>query len=87
MLKLKTVNFEEQKFQIHCLDQTYPEQREWAIGRNPSCELVLSSPEVSRVHGKIYYGDDCYHFMDVGSTSGSLLNGELLPANENETAT
>jgi glycine betaine catabolism B len=82
MLKLKSVNFEEQKFQIHCLDQSNPEQLEWTIGRNPSCELILSSPEVSRVHGKICYGDDCYHFMDIGSTSGSLLNGELIPAHE-----
>jgi ferredoxin-NADP reductase len=82
MLKLKSVNFEQQQFQIHQLDQSYPGQLEWAIGRNITCDLVLSSPEVSRVHGRIFYNEDTYHFVDVGSTSGSLLNGEVIPAND-----
>ena len=82
MLKLKSVNFEQQQFQIHCLDQTYAGQLEWMVGRNPSCDLVLPSPEVSRVHGRIIYSENAYHFIDVGSTSGSLLNGEAVPIND-----
>ncbi|GAB4386375.1 MAG: hybrid-cluster NAD(P)-dependent oxidoreductase [Elainellaceae cyanobacterium] len=82
MLKLKSVNFEQQQFQMHQLDQSYAGQVEWMIGRNTTCDLVLSSPEVSREHGRIFYKDDAYHFVDIGSTSGSLLNGELINATD-----
>jgi ferredoxin-NADP reductase len=78
MLKLKSVNFEQRQFQNHHLDQSYPGQTEWVIGRNTTSDLVLPSPEVSRVHGQIIYNDDTYHFVDVGSTSGTLLNGEAV---------
>jgi glycine betaine catabolism B len=80
MLKLKSVNFDQQDFQIHALDAEYPDQTEWLIGRKPTCDIVLPCPEVSRVHGRIAYHDDAYHFIDVGSTGGSLLNGERIDA-------
>ena len=82
MLKLKSVNFEQQQFEVHQLHQSYPGQLEWLIGRNTDCDLVLLSPEVSRVHGRIFFVDDHYYFTDIGSTSGSLLNGDFIPINE-----
>ncbi|MBE9180085.1 FHA domain-containing protein [Oculatella sp. LEGE 06141] len=82
MLRLKSVNFEQQQFQKHHLDQTRPDQMEWSIGRHNTCDVVLPSPEVSRVHGRIVFKGDAYHFIDVGSTSGSLLNGEVISAND-----
>jgi glycine betaine catabolism B len=82
MLKLKSVNFEQQQFEVHQLEQSYPGQLEWLIGRNTDCDLVLLSPEVSRVHGRIFFVDDHYYFVDIGSTSGSLLNGDIIPVNE-----
>lgn len=82
MLKLKSVNFEQQRFQIHRLDQSFPGQMEWMIGRNTTCDLILPSPEVSRVHGRIFFNENAYHFADIGSTSGTLLNGEVVPVNE-----
>lgn len=82
MLKLKSVNFEQQQFQIHQLEPSRPGQSEWVIGRNPACDLVLPSPEVSRMHGRIVYSNDTYYYIDVGSTAGSLLNGEAVPVNE-----
>ncbi len=83
MLNLKSVNFEQQQFQNHCLKQIHTEQTEWLIGRNTTCDLVLASPEVSRVHGRIVYIDNAYYYIDDGSTSGSLLNGESIPVNDN----
>lgn len=85
MLKLKSVNFEQRQFQNHHLEQSHPGQMEWSIGRNTTSDLVLPNPEVSRIHGQITYGDDAYHYVDVGSTSGSLLNGEMLSANDRRT--
>ncbi|MGV0027204.1 FHA domain-containing protein [Phormidesmis priestleyi] len=82
MLILKSVNFEQQEFQNHQLEESYPGQTEWVIGRNTTCDLVLTSPEVSRIHARIVRLDDAYYFVDVGSTSGSLLNGEIVPVDE-----
>jgi ferredoxin-NADP reductase/ferredoxin len=82
MLKLKSVNFERQQFQTHQLERSRTGDLEWVIGRSSGCDLVLPNSEVSRVHGRIIYTDGAYHFIDEGSTSGSLLNGEVVPANE-----
>lgn len=82
MLILKSVNFEQQQFQHHQLEQSYPGQKEWLIGRNSTCDLVLSSPEVSRIHGRIIRSDDAYYFVDNDSTSGSLLNGKMVAAQD-----
>ncbi|MDX2231144.1 MAG: FHA domain-containing protein [Leptolyngbyaceae cyanobacterium bins.349] len=82
MLKLKSVNFDQRQFQTHQLMPTYSGQVEWLIGRNPTCDLVLTNREVSRVHGRIVYHNTAYHFVDVGSTSGSLLNGDSVPVND-----
>lgn len=53
------------------------------IGRNPKCDLVLSSPEVSRVHGRILYVDGQYYFTDLGSTDGSQVNNQVIQTNQN----
>ncbi|HEY9642886.1 MAG TPA: FHA domain-containing protein [Coleofasciculaceae cyanobacterium] len=82
MLKIKSVNFEQQEFGMHTLVQSYPEQLEWVIGRYATCDLVLSAQEVSRVHGRIIYQEGNYYFLDEGSTSGSSLNGEIVEAND-----
>lgn len=82
MLILKSINFEQREFQTHQLEAAQSGQTEWVIGRHTTCDLVLMSPEVSRVHGRIIYLDNAYHFIDVGSASGSLLNGENLLVDE-----
>jgi ferredoxin-NADP reductase/ferredoxin len=82
MLTLKSINFEQQQFQIHQLQQSHPEKMEWLIGRSTACDLVLPNPEVSRVHGRIIYLDDAYYFTDMGSSFGSSLNGKSIAANE-----
>ncbi len=82
MLTLKSINFEQQVFQQHQLKQAHPGQSEWSIGRHPGCDLVLPGAAVSRVHGKIVYCDDTYHFIDTNSKCGSLLNGNIVTPNE-----
>ncbi|MBD1846074.1 FHA domain-containing protein [Cyanobacteria bacterium FACHB-63] len=81
MLMLKSVNFEQGEFQVHQL-RSHPDQTEWVIGRSMTCDLVLASPEISRVHGRIIYRNSAYYFIDTGSASGSMLNGEIVPAEE-----
>jgi len=82
MLILKSVNFEQQQFQKHHLKQAYPGQTEWVIGRSTACDLVLANPEVSRLHGRIVFDDHAYYFIDLGSTSGSVINGDTVPVND-----
>ncbi len=53
------------------------------IGRHHGCDIVLDSPEVSRVHARIVYREGQYYFTDLGSTGGSQVNGEEAPTNEN----
>jgi glycine betaine catabolism B len=77
MLKLKSVNFEQQDFRNHHIELD-PSRPEHLIGRGPSCDIVLSSPDVSRIHGKIAYQDGGYHFIDVGSTSGTTIRGQII---------
>lgn len=84
MLKLKSFNFEQQQFQDFELEQSYPGQVAWILGRNTNCDLVLPNPDVSRVHGRIFYSGNCYYFVDIGSSSGTLLNGETLETNEKQ---
>jgi glycine betaine catabolism B len=75
MLQLKAVNFTTQQFKKYNLTPT-SNSPQWSIGRNPDCDVMLDGPEISRIHGSITYADDAYQFTDMGSTSGSILNGD-----------
>jgi predicted component of type VI protein secretion system len=44
------------------------------IGRHPSCDLVLDSAEVSRIHGRICFQDGQYFYTDIGSINGSQID-------------
>ncbi|MBE9180896.1 FHA domain-containing protein [Oculatella sp. LEGE 06141] len=57
-------------------------QGQGLIGRHPNCDIVLSSPEVSRVHGRIVYQAGQYYYTDLGSTGGSLVNNKSVQTNQ-----
>ncbi|MDJ0692976.1 FHA domain-containing protein [Mastigocoleus sp. MO_188.B34] len=52
------------------------------IGRHPSCDLILNSPEISRVHAIIlgHQGNHC--FIDLASTDGSRINNQEVEFNQ-----
>ena len=81
MLKLKSLNYQIGTFQEHELNPSQTACREWIIGRVAACDLVLASPEVSRVHGRIEYHQGQYFFSDLGSTDGSRINHEQTEIN------
>ncbi|BAY13741.1 FHA domain-containing protein [Calothrix sp. NIES-2098] len=54
---------------------------ECIIGRAPDSDLVLDSPDVSRVHGKFFLQSGNYYFCDLGSRNGSIINGKLAEKN------
>ena len=82
-MKIKIFNNQTNEFQEKVLTPEIGRQGECLIGRHPSCDLVLNSPEVSRVHGRIFYQSGQYYFTDLGSTDGSRLNNEELIVNRN----
>ena len=46
-------------------------------------DVVLADPSVSRVHARIYKGEDgCIEIRDLDSTNGTYINGEKLDPNE-----
>ena len=65
------------------------DKREVLIGRRPTNDVVLASPDVSGVHACLRRDGDEVTLVDLGSTNGSLVNGRrvqlsgpLMPADE-----
>ncbi|NJL39659.1 MAG: FHA domain-containing protein [Leptolyngbyaceae cyanobacterium SM1_4_3] len=83
MLKVKLFNSQTGDFQETALTpQTMP-QSECLIGRASTCNLILDSLEVSRVHGKVKFQEGEYYYIDMGSANGSHVNNEPARANQN----
>jgi methylglyoxal synthase len=53
-----------------------PTKGEWLIGRSPDSDLLLDSPDISRVHAKFFAKGGNYYFCDLGSRNGSIFNGK-----------
>lgn len=56
-------------------------QDETVIGREPDHGIAIDFGAISREHGKFLRVRNHWFYMDLGSTNGSWLNGEVLPAN------
>lgn len=54
---------------------------ECIVGRSPECDLPLEGADLSRQHGRFLLKDNSYYFADLGSSNGSLFNGELAEPN------
>jgi pSer/pThr/pTyr-binding forkhead associated (FHA) protein len=57
-------------------------QGENTIGRRPANNIVIPDPYVSGSHAVITAADGSFSLTDVGSTNGTLVNGERLAPNE-----
>lgn len=52
------------------------------IGRRDDCAVCLPGNTISRRHAQIRHTDGQYHLTDLGSTNGTVLNGEMLVGEE-----
>ncbi len=46
------------------------------VGRDRLCEICIEDVQVSRFHGLFARSNDGVHYLDLGSTNGSAVNGE-----------
>lgn len=75
-----------------CLVQIYPadiidgmilmEQDTVVVGRDQQCDLQLEDSSVSRRHAEFRRVNDSYDLCDMGSTNGTLVNGERIVNHE-----
>ncbi|HEX8284389.1 MAG TPA: FHA domain-containing protein [Pyrinomonadaceae bacterium] len=54
------------------------------IGRQPSCELVLNHPTVSRLHAGVNLAGGRYYLYNFSSSSGTTLNGRVVATESGE---
>jgi len=52
------------------------------IGRRNDCAVSLPGNTISRRHAQIRHADGQYFLTDLGSTNGTMLNGETLVGEE-----
>src|SRR5438093_9805626 len=64
------------------------EKPEIVLGKSADCDVVLSSPKVSRRHARIAVHDGGLMIEDLKSTNGTFVNGQALsgasPLGEND---
>jgi hypothetical protein len=82
MIKIRAIYYQTGESQEKILTPETLTQGGGLIGRNPNCDLVLNSPEVSRVHGRIMYHAGQYYYTDLGSTDGSQVNNQAAQTNQ-----
>ena len=56
--------------------------RECLVGRHESCGIQLNSPQVSRIHGRIFLWNGQYCYSDLKSADGSRVNNRPIEGNE-----
>ncbi|HVE73071.1 MAG TPA: adenylate/guanylate cyclase domain-containing protein [Thermoanaerobaculia bacterium] len=71
-----------EQLQIHYVDLGVPRiadvRSELSIGRTEGNDLVLNHPSVSRKHARIEVRDNHWWIVDIKSTNGVKLNGNLI---------
>ena len=68
-----------QFFSVVGRSQMLPVTRQFAIGRDPACDVVISSPQVSRQHARLVpAGGGTFVLEDLGSTNGTFLDGQRI---------
>ncbi len=55
---------------------------EYILGRFPTTDIVIPDPYVSRRHARIFYRDGKWFIEDIGSTNGTIVDGDDIRGKE-----
>jgi hypothetical protein len=58
------------------------EGRVMTVGRQSTCDITITDPNISRQHAEIRPHDDGYLLVDLGSTNGTRINGARIAQHE-----
>jgi glycine betaine catabolism B len=83
MLHAKILNLKTDEFREIVLSPELNPYGECMIGRHPSCDLILDTPEISGFHAKIIFQNGEYLFENLNGVKGCRLNHHSLQLNEN----
>ncbi len=61
-----------------------PEDGSLLVGRDPTCDLVIDHPSVSRHHARVFVRDGVVSIVDLGSANGTHVLGRRLARGEEE---
>ncbi len=81
-VKIKAIDTETSEFKEKILTLATGVKGDCLLGRHPSCDLVLDSAEVSRIHGRIWCQDGQCFYTDLGSTDGSQIDDREIGVNQ-----
>ncbi len=56
------------------------DKAELILGRDPSVDILINSPDVSRRHARLVRTEQGYQLEDLGSSNGTFVNGNQLAA-------
>jgi ABC-type multidrug transport system ATPase subunit/pSer/pThr/pTyr-binding forkhead associated (FHA) protein len=56
------------------------DQAAFTIGRYPDNDIALAHSYVSGNHGRLESRDGIWHYIDLGSTNGTFINGRRMPS-------
>ncbi len=59
------------------------ESASFVIGRDPDCDVSISSSGISRKHARIFTQDQCCFIEDLGSSNGTLVDGQKVHGQRN----
>jgi len=54
----------------------------WLVGSDPSCDIVIAEPTVSARHCRLNRLSQGFTVEDLGSTNGTFVDGQRLPARQ-----
>ena len=80
-IQIKKLNGQTTQFKEKILTIGNGIKRDCLIGRDPNCDLVLDSMEVSRLHGRIWSQDRQCFYMDMASKDGSQIDDREVESN------
>ena len=56
------------------------DKKSMTMGRYPGSEICVNDASMSKAHARITLADGIYSLSDLGSTNGTVLNGDALKA-------